>query len=179
VNESKLEIGESAVTAAPFFDSAGRPPQPFWGPQQGNKLVLWESLNEEEKVKCWELLQQEKGWAVWCRANPGKKDKGEQEFRKYGRCIFTGKCKQGGNDSTNREEAPGGKHVTTARRWWKRGDVAACATHANMACLVHQDSILDNDGVIQSLKEAWEQERSKNELKIDFQGLERQSPATG
>ena len=34
-----------------------------------------------------------------------------------------------------------------------------------MACWVHKDSILNNDGVIQSLKEAWE---------IDLQGLERQ-----
>jgi hypothetical protein len=30
--------------------------------------VLWESLDEEEQVKCWELLEQEKGWVVWCRA---------------------------------------------------------------------------------------------------------------
>jgi hypothetical protein len=175
VNESKVVIGESAVTAAPFFDSAGRPSQPFWGAQPGNKLVLWESLSEEEKVTCWELLQQEKGWVVWCRANPGKKDKREQEFRKYGRCVFTGKCKQGKNDSTNREEAPGGKHVTRARGWWKIGDVASCAAHVNMACWVHQDSILDNDRAILSLKEAWEQESSKDEFKIDVQGLERRA----
>ena len=43
-----------------------------------------------------------------------------------------------------------------------------------MACWVHQDSILDDHGVIQSLKEAWQQESSKDELKIDLQGLERQ-----
>jgi hypothetical protein len=106
--------------------------QPFGGPQQGNELVLWESLSKEEKITCLELLQQE-AWVVWCRANLGKKDKGEQEFRNYGRCIFTGKCKQGKNDSTNREEAQGGKHLTRARRLWKKGDVAACDAHANMA----------------------------------------------
>jgi hypothetical protein len=44
------------VTVAPFFDSAGRPSQLFWGPQQGNKLALWESISEEEKVECWDLL---------------------------------------------------------------------------------------------------------------------------
>jgi hypothetical protein len=52
------------VTAAHFFDSAGRPSHPFWGPKQGNKLVLWESLDEEEQVKCWKVLEQEKGWVV-------------------------------------------------------------------------------------------------------------------
>jgi hypothetical protein len=76
VNEAKVAVGELAVTAAPFFASAGRPSQPFWGPQQSNKLVLWESLDEEEQAKCWKVLEQEKGWVVWCRANPGKMDKG-------------------------------------------------------------------------------------------------------
>ena len=76
-----MKVGESAVTAAPFFASAGRPSQPFWGPQQGNKLVLWESLDEEEQATCWKVLEQEKGWVVWCRANPGKIDKEKQAFR--------------------------------------------------------------------------------------------------
>jgi ribonuclease HI len=63
--------------------------------------------------------------------------------------------------------------VTRARGWWKRGDVAACA-HANMSCWVHQDSILDDDEVLQGLQEAWEQESNKDELTIRLQGLERQ-----
>jgi hypothetical protein len=42
-----------------------------------------------------------------------------------------------------------------------------------MACWVHQDSILDDDEVIQGLQEAWEQESSKDELEIRLQGLER------
>ena len=115
VNEAKMVVGESTVTAAPFFASAGRPSQPFWGPQQGNKLVLWESLDEEEQATCWKVLEQEKGWVVWCRANPGKMDKGRQAFKQCGRCIFTGKCKQVTTDNANREEASGGKHVTRAR----------------------------------------------------------------
>ena len=28
-------VGESTITAAPFFEGAGRPSKPFWGPQQG------------------------------------------------------------------------------------------------------------------------------------------------
>jgi hypothetical protein len=158
------------VTAAPFFASAGRPSQPFWGPQQGNKLVLWESLDEEEQVNRWKVLEQEKGWVVWCRANPGKMDKGKQAFKKCGRRIFTGNCKQVTTDSIIREEASGGKHATRARGWWKRGDVAACAAHANW---VHQDSILDDDEAIQSLQEAWKQESNKDELKKWLQVLER------
>jgi hypothetical protein len=130
VNEANVVVGELAVSAAPCFASAGRPSQPFWGPQQGNKLVLWESLDEEEQAKCWKVLQQGKGLVVWCRANPGKMDKGRQAFKQCGRRIFTGKCKQVTTDSDNQEEASGGKHVTRARGWWKTGDVAACV-HAN------------------------------------------------
>ena len=86
--------------------------------------------------------------------NPGKMDQGKQVFKKRGRRIFTGKFKQVTTDSAIREEASKGKHVTRARGWWKRGDVAACAAHANMACWVHQDSILDDDDIIQGLQEA-------------------------
>jgi hypothetical protein len=71
---------------------------------------------------------------VSCRANPGKMDKGRQALKKCGRCIFTGKCKQVTTDSANREEASGGKHVTMGRGWWKRGDVTAFASQANIAC---------------------------------------------
>jgi hypothetical protein len=44
-SERSNQLGESAVTAAPFFERAERPSKPFWGLQQGNKLVLWESLS--------------------------------------------------------------------------------------------------------------------------------------
>jgi hypothetical protein len=73
VDEAKVVVGESAVTVAPFSDSAGRPSQPT--------VVLWESLDEEELVKCWTMIEQEKGWVVWCRANPGKTDKGKQDLK--------------------------------------------------------------------------------------------------
>ena len=43
------------------------------------------------------------------------------------------KCKQVTTDIANPEEASGGKHVTRARGWWKRGDVAAFSAHAGIA----------------------------------------------
>jgi hypothetical protein len=39
--------GESAVTAPPFFLSAGRGTTRFWGTEQGPTIFLWESLGEE------------------------------------------------------------------------------------------------------------------------------------
>jgi hypothetical protein len=75
INASTVVSGKSA--AAPFFESAGRPSKPVWGPQQGNKFVLWESLTEGEKEECLKVLQKEAGWVIWCKANPSKKDKRE------------------------------------------------------------------------------------------------------
>jgi hypothetical protein len=39
--------GESAVTAPPFFPSAGRGATRFWGKKQGPTIFLWQSLGEE------------------------------------------------------------------------------------------------------------------------------------
>jgi hypothetical protein len=74
-------IGESAVTATPFFESAGRPCKPFLGPQQGNRVILWKRLGAGEKEECLKVLQIEANWSVWCQANP--KDKGEQAFHEH------------------------------------------------------------------------------------------------
>jgi hypothetical protein len=90
--DANMVIGESAVTAAPFLESAGRQSKPFWGPQQGNRVILWNRLAAGEKEECLKVLQTEANWAIWCKANP--KDKGEQAFREHSRCIFTGKCKE-------------------------------------------------------------------------------------
>ena len=50
--KANVVIGESRLTAAPFFEGAGRPSGPFWGPQQGRRVILWESLSPEDQQKC-------------------------------------------------------------------------------------------------------------------------------
>jgi hypothetical protein len=87
-------------------------------PQQGNKVILWESLSAGEKEESLKVLHKEKGWVIWCKTNP--KDKGEQAFRGHSQCIFTGRHKESKRDKDSLEEAPGGQHVTRARSWWKR-----------------------------------------------------------
>ena len=70
------------------------------------------------------------------------------------------------------QESTGGKHVTRARGWWKRGDVAACSAQTNMHCWVHQDALFNNEQAETHMREAWEHEGSKDELNIVLQGLE-------
>jgi hypothetical protein len=55
--------------------------KPFWGAQQGNRVILWENLGAGEKEECLKVLQKEANWAIWCKANP--KDKGEQALREH------------------------------------------------------------------------------------------------
>jgi hypothetical protein len=49
-----------------------------------------------------------------------------QLFREHGKCIFVGKCTRQKQVDDNQAESSGGKHVTRARGWWRRGDV--CST---------------------------------------------------
>ena len=87
--KAKVLIGESTVTAAPFFEGAGRPSKPYWGPQQGRRVILWESLSLEGQQECLTELQNDAEWVIWCKAKP--KDKVTQTFRDHGKCIFEGK----------------------------------------------------------------------------------------
>jgi hypothetical protein len=82
---------------------------------------------KEERLK---VLQKEAGWVIWCKDN--QKDKGEQAFLEHSQCICTGKCKESKRDRDNQADSSGGKYVTRARSWWKRGDVSACAAQTNM-----------------------------------------------
>ena len=168
---ANVVIGESRLTAAPFFEGAGRPSGPFWGPQQGRRVILWESLSREDQQKCLNDLQDDTDWVIWCKAKP--KDMATQAFRAYGQCIFEGKREKPKQAKGTQEDISGGKHVVRARSWWKRGDVSACAAQTHMQCWVHRDTIVDEGQVEMNMREAWEHEHSKDETNIDLRGLER------
>jgi hypothetical protein len=171
ITEANVVIGESTVTASPFFEEAGRPSRSYWGPQQGRKVILWESLGPKDQQKCLIELRNDTNWVIWCKAKP--KDMATQTFREQGRCIFEGKRTKPKQANDNQEEISGGRHVVRARSWWKRGDVDACAAQTNMQCWVHQDTILNGEQAETNMREAWEHESGKDEMNIVLQGLER------
>jgi hypothetical protein len=135
-----------------------------------NILQASESLRPEDQEKCLTELQSDRHWVICCKAKP--KDMAAQIFREYGKCTFVGKCTRQKQVGDNQAESSGGKHVTRARGWWKRGDVAACADLTNMHCWVHQDALFNDEQVETNMREAWEHEGSKDELNILLQGLE-------
>ena len=133
-------------------------------------MILWESLRPEDQERCLTELRSDRSWVIWCKAKP--KDMPAQSFREYGKCIFVGKCKKQRQADESQAESTGGRHVTRARGWWKRGDVAACAAQTNLHCWVHQDALFNDDQAETHMREAWEHEGSKDELNIVLQGLE-------
>jgi len=172
VRGAKVCIGESAVSIAPFFDSAGRPNQPFWGDQTGPKLVLWESLNDNEKQECLTMMKTETNWTVWCKSKTNSTDAVPQAFRDFGTKVFSGKCAQSSKGNSNQKEG-GGKHVLRARGWWKRGDVSTGQIKFGMECWTSSNDTSEVDESWQPLKDAWEHDSDKDELSINLQGPER------
>jgi hypothetical protein len=160
--KANVVIGESTITAAPFFEGAGRPSKPFGGPEQGRKVILWESLSPEDQEKCLNELWNDTNWVIWFKAKP--KDMVTQLFWEYGNHIFVGKCAKPKQVVDNQAESSGGKHFTRARSWWKRGDVDVCAAQTNMQCWVHQDTLFNDEQVETNMREVWEHEGSTDEM---------------
>ena len=86
--------GESAVTATPFFPSAGRGTTKFWGKRQGPTVFLWESLDEGGREECERAIRTHKDWVVWSRARPAKGDCKLRGFEQEGKAVFQGKVKR-------------------------------------------------------------------------------------
>jgi hypothetical protein len=143
--------GESAVTAPPFFPSAGRGTTRFWGKEQGPTVFFWESLGEEGREECERVIRTHRDWEVWSRARPMKGDCTLRGFEHVGKAIFCGKVKrrkkeheapgaedEAENDASDNEVDRSGR-ACRQKGWWKRGDVEAKLNTVNMTALVHKE----------------------------------------
>jgi hypothetical protein len=140
---------ESAVTAPPFFPSAGRGATRFWGKEQGPTIFLWESLGEEGREECERAIHTHRDWVVWSRARPMKGGGTLRGFEHVGKAIFCGQVKHrkkehetpGAEDEaendTSDNEVGGGGCACRQKGWWKRGDVEAKLNTVNMTAWVH------------------------------------------
>jgi len=78
INSATSIEGEAAMSAPPFFQSAGRGDLLFWGVGEGPTVVTWESLSEQEKASWLEEASTMHDWVVWCRSK-----KGAEEIRSF------------------------------------------------------------------------------------------------
>ena len=127
------------------FRRRGSTTKVFLGTSERTKSDSVGEPAPEDQEKCLTELQSDRHWVIWCKAKP--KDMAAQLFREYGKCVFVGKCTRQKQVGESQAESSGGKHVTRAKGWWKRGDVAACAAQTNMHCWVHQDALFNDEQV--------------------------------
>jgi len=80
INSATRIEGEAAMSAPPFFQSAGRGDLLFWVEKEGPTVVIWESLSEQEKENWLEEASTMHNWVVWCKSK-----KGSEEIRSFER----------------------------------------------------------------------------------------------
>ena len=180
--------GESAVTAPPFFRSAGRGEKVFWGRGQGPTVFVWESLDASGRKRCEEVTQSTRNWVVWGRTNPRR---GRDEARAYttvGKALFEGKAKpadsenkddqEGESSEEEGEDAQSGRKGTGGRAsrqkgWWKRGAIETNCHSVNMTAWVHKDCEMISQEKLVSIQQAWDCEEMKDECTVRLNGSER------
>jgi hypothetical protein len=176
--------GESAVTAPPFFPSAGRGTTKFWGKRQGPTVFLWESLDEGGREECEKAIRTHRDWVVWSRARPAKGDCKLRGFEQEGKAVFQGKVKrkkkahetartedEAENDA-QQDEVEGGGRACRQKGWWKRGDVEAKLNTVNMTAWVHKECDVIEEEAITKLQEAWDSSEQKDECIVRLNDLE-------
>jgi hypothetical protein len=170
--------GESAVTAAPFFPSAGRGTTRFWGTEQGPTVFLWEGVGEEGQEECKRAIRAHRDWVVWSRSRPMKGDCTPRGFEHVGKAIFCGKVKgrkkeheEPEAEDETEKDAPDNEvdeigHACRQKGWWKRGDVEAKLNTVNMTAWVHTECDIMEEEALTKLQEAWDSSKQKDECVV-------------
>ena len=88
---AKTLQGESALTAPPFFEAAGRGQRIFWGsPPHEATVYLWEGLDEDGKRECERITQQREDWVIWARTRRKTTDRRDRFFEQKAKALFRG-----------------------------------------------------------------------------------------
>jgi len=165
-------LGESAVTAPPFFDGASRGASPFWGTAKGPTVILWDSLDEEGRKRSETIIRERRDWVVWARTRQEKNDKTIRGFEQRSKVVFVGSARErnqnGQGDATSGEGA--GK-PTRKKGWWRRGDITTKDAVRSMSCWTHEEAEI-RDEAVRNVAATWECEDSKDECVAQLEGNE-------
>ena len=180
--------GETAVTAAPFFESAGRGDTTFWGDSQGPTVFLWESLDANGRRECEQVMDTRQDWIVWSRTRPSRNKLQTRGRMPRAKALFEGKVRKGKDDGqptdadelseddtdeprSDREKAGG--RACKQRGWWKRGAIETCKNSAGMTAWVHPEFATVAQESLERLEQAWNCADEKDECEVRLEGLER------
>jgi len=128
------------MSAAPFFQSAGRGDLLFWGGKERPTVVIWESLSEQEKKRWPEESSTMHDRVVWCRSNKGAEK--IRSFELSGKEIFSNydetksKRKRTKRTGAKRRHIAGRAYDTER---WKQGNIKMAVSEDHASCWVHKD----------------------------------------
>jgi len=173
INSATRIEGEAAMSAPPFFQSAGRGDLLLRGEQEGPTVVIWESLSEQEKAIWLEYTSTMLGWVVWCKSK-----KRAEEIRSF---ELSGKVTFFNNDETKSKEEKNKKNGSQMKAhcgqsvryssWWKQGNIKMAVSEEHASCWVHKDLTVTTKQ-IQALLTAARASGGKDECQVQLTGIE-------
>jgi len=175
INSATRIEGEAAMSAPPFFLSAGRGDLLFWGGKEGPTVVIWESLSEQKKKSWLEESSTMHDWVVWC-----KSEKGAGEIRSFelsGKEIFSNYHEKKSKEEKNKKNgskknAHYGQSVRY-RSWWKQDNIKMAVIGDHASCWVHKDLTITTKK-IQALLTAARASGGKDKCQVPLTGIERE-----
>jgi len=173
-NATRIE-GEAAMSAPPFFQSAGRGDLLSWGGKEGPTVVIWESLSEQEKESWLEESSTMHDWVVCCKSKKGAEE--IHSFELSGKEIFsnydeTKSKEEKSKENGSKKKAHRGQSVRY-RSWWKQGNIKMAVSEVHTSCWVHKDLIVTTKQ-IQALLTAARASGGKDECQVRLTGIERE-----
>jgi len=72
ISATRIE-GEAAMSALPFFQSAGRGDLISGGGGEGQTVEIWDNLPELEKASWLKEARMTYDWVVWCKPTNGRR----------------------------------------------------------------------------------------------------------
>ena len=133
--------GGTMVAAPPFFETAHRGTQQFWGTGTGAAVVLWDTLTEEERDAWGQESATRRDWILVRRPpKKGQPQQGEQRSEPPGHIIL--RLKKNGKKPDPRrggDEKPSRGRAFRERGWWSRGAIEATLNEHGLECWVHED----------------------------------------
>ena len=178
VFEASTLIGGTMVTAPPFFETAHRGKQWFWGTRTGAAVVLWDTLTREEQETWRQEGARRQDWILVRRPHKRGPKRGEgTSSEPPGHIILRLKRNGKQEDRVPGESAPPCRgRAFRERGWWSRGAIAATLNEYGLECWVHEEvteSSLEPDRV-RMVEASWKCSLEKDECQVRMDRREAQ-----
>ena len=183
INKATTVNGESAIAVQPIFLGARRGNKELWGKTDDAQVILWDSLQEDDKAECIKQMASNTKWVVWKAMRKDNNNPNEEKLQELGTCIFQSSTRDQASSRQNDGPKEKSSRTVKTKGWWRRGDIHTGISTKVMQCWVHTDMCTELNSKkgghrqepivsdsVQALKTAWEDDRQRDDLYLDLQG---------